>query len=640
MTTYLDSSTSIVNINMCEKDATHVVTETTWGCNVYMSFITEKSSKFEDKEIHGSLKAAMTLASFSIDAEAEVNSTEDINKTLSATEFNFRGDVSVGTPTSIQEAIKFAKEIPDKCRESQKPIAFSIVPLENFCSKAETILNKISSQNINRVSSMTTSFEDMGSRLKGLSDSKVTQKFKAMKDLINFLTKEHKKFRARITGRIQEVLPKIRGGGAVEEELTDLVNEYDQSPFSKREFEALLNIRKKQIETMDFLTFDKPDFIIVNFDDSGEGNKCALDNVFVVKFLIHILPREDPEVFAAKYANRTLPSEERKWFGEISASNKIGAYKRRFLEFAEANKGRKKGSVNSICFVIDLKRSMDDSEKSYDIVLQKDGYTLKQNFTPPGKIDINIIETLKRGLTDHTVLVTHEAMQDFKAELEINLEPYEPREEQANKHFYVPIGDNSKQTTVEFKDLTRWTLYKARFRVWMLIDGVKFGSGSESDLLWFNTLPTSPPSALICQPIISSKSYGLSFNWKKPITIADRVNVDNYQYVMSKDGEEVASGETGDFSLINDSLEPDTTYTFSIKVKGDSLPYTLLETPNNNVTINTALESLPVTKKCKTQGLIPVEALTPEEVQKRVLKTIGQLDAKVDSFSKDLKVGC
>ena len=109
---------------------------------------------------------------------------------------------------------------------------------------------------------------------------------------------------------------------------------------------------------------------------------------------------------------------------------------------------------------------------------------------------------------------------------------------------------------------------------------------------------------------------------------------------MSKDGEEVASGETGDFSLINDSLEPDTTYTFSIKVKGDSLPYTLLETPNNNVTINTALESLPVTKKCKTQGLIPVEALTPEEVQKRVLKTIGQLDAKVDSFSKDLKVGC
>jgi len=349
------------------------------------------------------------------------------------------------------------------------------------------------------------------------------------------------------------------------------------------------------------------------------------------------LSREDPEVFAAKYANRTLPSEERKWFGEISASGKIGAYKRRFLEFAEANKGRKKGSVNSICFVIDLKRSMDDSEKSYDIVLQKDGYTLKQNFTPPGKIDINIIKTLKRGLTDHTVLVTHEAMQDFKAELEINLEPYEPREEQANKHFYVPIGDNSKQTTVEFKDLTRWTLYKARFRVWMLIDGVKFGSGSESDLLWFNTLPTSPPSALICQPIISSKSYGLSFNWKKPITIADRVNVDNYQYVMSKDGEEVASGETGDFSLINDSLEPDTTYTFSIKVKGDSLPYTLLETPNNNVTINTALESLPVTKKCKTQGLIPVEALTPEEVQKRVLKTIGQLDAKVDSFSKDLK---
>ena len=73
-------------------------------------------------------------------------------------------------------------------------------------------------------------------------------------------------------------------------------------------------------------------------------------------------------------------------------------------------------------------------------------------------------------------------------------------------------------------------------------------------------------------------------------------------------------------------MEPNTVYEFSIKVKGEDLSYALLDTPSQDVTINVTLESLPATVTCKTQDLVPQDALTPEKLQQQILERIAKLE--------------
>ena len=56
--------------------------------------------------------------------------------------------------------------------------------------------------------------------------------------------------------KIQTLLPKLRKNEASPVELTELILEYNTSPYEKETFFALLNTRQKEIETAEYIIYN------------------------------------------------------------------------------------------------------------------------------------------------------------------------------------------------------------------------------------------------------------------------------------------------------------------------------------------------------------------------------------------------
>ena len=92
------------------------------------------------------------IPSFQIDGSANVNFTEaelDVKRTM---ELTWHGDTLIDPPTTFEEAVKVYKGLKDLTDKSTKVIEFSLAPITDYCDKAQTILNAISMNNVNSVS--------------------------------------------------------------------------------------------------------------------------------------------------------------------------------------------------------------------------------------------------------------------------------------------------------------------------------------------------------------------------------------------------------------------------------------------------------------------------------------------------------
>ena len=199
-------------------------------------------------------------------------------------------------------------------------------------------------------------FEDMNLNMEFLLESQVALDYTPVGALLNSLETQHIAFKHNITKNIQEVLPKIRGGGAAERQLTDLVNRYDISPYAERTFKNMLKTRKREIEVIDSIieVSSALDNVKVDIDGSGDGFECGLRNKFTLHYVLHLLPYENPNEFAQMYTDGVLPDEDEKWFNDLTISGEMGKMSIDFQKFAELNKDR------SICFVISLERGAQD----------------------------------------------------------------------------------------------------------------------------------------------------------------------------------------------------------------------------------------------------------------------------------------
>ena len=85
---------------MKELDATHVVTEVTYGFNAYLLFEKEYDKTEQAKQIGGSLHVLIKkMPNFSIEGDASVNFVENQTEFKNSISFEFRGDTKLGIKT-------------------------------------------------------------------------------------------------------------------------------------------------------------------------------------------------------------------------------------------------------------------------------------------------------------------------------------------------------------------------------------------------------------------------------------------------------------------------------------------------------------------------------------------------------------
>ena len=108
----------------------------------------------EKKEIGGHLKVMInTIPQLQINAQGNVNMTENEEKISRKMKLDFYGDALIDSPTTFEGAVKVYKELPTLAKTSQSVVRFSLSPISDYCTASTTILNQISGNNVKKVRS-------------------------------------------------------------------------------------------------------------------------------------------------------------------------------------------------------------------------------------------------------------------------------------------------------------------------------------------------------------------------------------------------------------------------------------------------------------------------------------------------------
>ena len=307
-------------------------------------------------------------------------------------------------------------------------------------------------------------FDEMSLNMEELIESRAALDYTPVSALLNAIETQLNAFKYNITKNVQEVLPKIRGGGAAEVQLTDLVATYDQSPFAERTFRVLLKTRKREIEVIESIVEVSSTLpnVKVDIDGSGAAFECGLENEFTLHYVLHLLPYEDPSEFAQMYTDGALPNEGDKWFNDLTISGEMGELSRTFQQFAELNKDR------SICFVISLERGEQDwhnQGSNFELVLYGQGKVLKRGFQPPKKIRADMVEKLEPQWNSFKIKVPHEKVE-YQSKIFVHLQSL-VCQETMDEIRKIDMLHGTYNTVLDITGLHPSCTYEAKFTIWV-----------------------------------------------------------------------------------------------------------------------------------------------------------------------------
>ena len=252
---------SVINSDACapEVDATHVITEVQYGFNAFLTFDVRKTKTENKQEIAGSLKIVVKkIPKITIEGYGAFNFTGLENRVRNELSFHYHGDAVVDPPPqTFDDAVQVYKSLPAMSIANERVVSFSIAPLSEYCDEAQSILVDISKQNIKWVSEMMVDFEKVNKVFRRIKSSNLALNFQTYKAVILDLEQRFEVARSSFTARIQELIPKIRSKKANPTELTDLLQDYNDSPYEKEKLIGLLSTRQKEIETAEFIVYNE-----------------------------------------------------------------------------------------------------------------------------------------------------------------------------------------------------------------------------------------------------------------------------------------------------------------------------------------------------------------------------------------------
>jgi hypothetical protein len=485
------------NIHLCEtKQATHVVTEITYGLNAYFLFEKSVYSKEEKKTVSGQLKAVVqAVPSFSIDAEITATLNEEETKVKNSMSLTFYGTTLLDeSPTTFDQAVKVFQSMPSLAKASNSAVAFTLTPIRYYCTGKEALLNSISNNNVNKVTDMQVDFETVKRIINTHLKSIVADNYPGYNKILTNLLNDYTLFQTDINSRITKVLPTIRGGGASEQELADIIADYIDSVYEIGHMKNLLRVRQKEIETIEhIISRNTASDIVIDDGHTGKGPECMLKNEIIIIYKLRVLPLK---TLAEDYQSTPAGQwdERRKWFYNSSELGRAGKVYREFVKFYNSNTGSSKH-----CFLIKLEVEK-EGKKPVELQGLIDGETITDDFKPPGRVT----ELLEHsgGFQDIYMTVKHPS-NIFVTHIETKIWNFNKLETEAQATSKLtPIMPHSlDRTKVHLNGLEPSTHYRVTFYL-----VTKFGKGPQSE-----TFRVQTHSSETCESIIFSKGLSPQF---------------------------------------------------------------------------------------------------------------------------------
>ena len=171
--------------------------------------------------------------------------------------FVFYGDCIIDPPpANYEDALEVYQSLPRRSVENTRVVSFSITPIAELCKDpAVKILNEISEGNMDLVSKMMMDFNAVEKFIRKLKNTRLALDFSRYRAVLLDLETRFEQERSSFQSRLQTLLPQLRADAANEQKLTDLITDYNNSPFEKERFMILLGTRQKEIETAEFIIY-------------------------------------------------------------------------------------------------------------------------------------------------------------------------------------------------------------------------------------------------------------------------------------------------------------------------------------------------------------------------------------------------
>ena len=308
--------------------------------------------------------------------------------------------------------------------------------------------------------------------------------------------------------------------------------------------------------------------IVVEEDDSAEGNKCRTRFAFNIEFILPVLPEND---LVQSYLDGQEKDESHIWYYNNRKVSEVGRLYRAFLRFYELNKENKHA-----CYIVGLKKAANGGEARVKVTGPRGSVT--ENFVAPEMIKPTdetfevAFDTIKYNVDYQTNLTEGKVMNyievHYQQMREITNDAETPVYQKRQASFEI---DQSGRTEVILGDLVAGHDYTFEQRLVSRISRVKWAVGPWSDPYTVTTSISSPPRSLKSKAI---KETSIEVTWQSPTKVSKDIAL-RYEVTVYKDicsGTPVKEEEIVGNSINVDNLESATNYCFTVKAVNDRNP--------------------------------------------------------------------
>ncbi|XP_039598653.1 verrucotoxin subunit beta-like [Polypterus senegalus] len=326
-----------------QKSATHVVTAVLYGAQAFFVFDQSSSKEEERQEIKG--KLALTITKFiSVKAKGDLKMTDEEKKTTDHLNCTFYGDFALDhNPASFQEAMEIYTELPTKLGKDYEltvPIQVWLYPLKYLYSQAAQLVRDISVALVSKSQEVLEEIDEHIMRCNDIMKDSVVNDFPEIgkntdqfKSILNL-------FKCNFQRDLASVLPSIRGGGANEKDLADILKKKEESPFKRWAITTWLDKREKEITMLrSFLNQIKERNVNIVINDLNELlYDTRIDNIVCLTFTsLHVCQSYMSEMESYLQAPSRESSDKSSEPSEELIIEKFRQHSRWFIEFAEIN---------------------------------------------------------------------------------------------------------------------------------------------------------------------------------------------------------------------------------------------------------------------------------------------------------------
>ncbi|KAG2456304.1 STXA protein, partial [Polypterus senegalus] len=385
----------------------------------------------------------------------------------------FYGDFALDhNPSSYQDAMEIYTNLPNKLGKDDElavPIQVWLYPLKHLNSQAAQLVQEISVALVSKSQEVLEEIDEHITRYNDIVKDGIVNNFPIIKENAEQFKSLLNQYKCIFQKDLARVLRNIRGEGANEEQLVDILKKKEESPFSKCAITSWLNKREKEISmiTNVFNQINEMELdIIINgldtliYNNSIKNIVClTFTSLHVCQSYMSVMERYLQAPSCQSSDHLSEPSEE------LIIQN-FRKYSQQFIEFAEINQNSKttRFLVHSI---------PDDKSPGVTIYLYKSGSLISHKFQLPSKPEPLVADCQ----TDNSVTLK---LQVQKSDSEGHRVEYKLCEDEEWKT--VDTRDTLEQVTIT--KLLPDTTYQFRHRAVCQV-----GVSQASDTIEVKTLP-------------------------------------------------------------------------------------------------------------------------------------------------------